>query len=326
MQLIETCLPLIVSLREGGLEPAELEQLAAGFERYFERGKPYAVLNVSHVRAPSVDARARRQVAAWASQARVELASKELCAGTATVVARPWERHALTAIQWLWTPNTPHQAVSTASEGIAYCISQLVDSGVPLPDNPQAFSETCRRVVSALPISGLTRQSSPPPPLSMSASGIRQKYDPSLRTLSDPRGSAIIGWVAESVLWARFTGHLSRSLGARFADELELRLSQGALTRCFLDASLLDSYDLLARTAAVRVLLANTSRLSSLVVLEWSGRDSAVGRAIMEAVGALMQTTSSRSEFEASLLAEAPLAMRRIAATAKRTLAQRSTS
>ena len=157
----------------------------------------------------------------------------------------------------------------------------------------------------------------------MSASGIRPKYDPALKTLSDPKGSVVMGWVAESVLWARFAGHLSRSLGAVFADELELRLGDGALIRCFLDASRLDSYDLLARTAAVRVLLSNTSRLSSLVVLEWSEGASAVGRAIMGAVGTLMQTTTSRSQFDARLLSEAPLAMQRIARAPERSLAQR---
>ena len=326
MQLIDTCLPLLVSLREGGLGERELLELSAGFERYFERGKPYAVLNVSHVQAPSVDARARKNVTAWASQPRVELASKELCVGTATVVARPWERHALTAIQWLWTPNTPHQPVSTVSEGIAYCVSQLVKRGVRLPESPAAFSATARRVASALPIAGLTRQSSPPPRHAMSASGIRQKYDPALKTLSDAKGSVVIGWVGESVLWARCSGHLSRSLGALFADELELRLSHGALIRCFLDPSLLDSYDLLARTAVVRALLSNTSRLSSLVVLEWSGRASAVGRALMSAVGPLMETTTSRSGFEASLLTEAPFALQRIAATTQRSLALRAPS
>lgn len=323
MQLIDSCLPLIVVLREGGLDDHELLQLSAGFERYFERNRRYAVLNVSHLQAPSVEARARRQVVAWASQPRVKLASKELCVGTATVVARPWERHALTAIQWLWTPNTPHQAVSTVSEGVAYCVSQLVEHGVRLPEGRAAFFAASSRLVSGLPIAGLTRQSSPPPRHSMSTSGIRQKYDPSLKTLSDAKGSVVIGWVTESVLWARFGGHLSRSLGAVFADELELRLSQGALIRCFLDASRLDSYDLLARTAAVRVLLSNTSRLSSLVVLEWNGRASAVGQAIMGAVGTLMRTTTSRSEFEASLLTEAPLALQRIAATAERSIAQR---
>jgi hypothetical protein len=205
----------------------------------------------------------------------------------------------------------------------------LVERGVQLSESPAAFSTTVRRAASALPMAGLTRQSSPPPRGAMSASGIRQKYEPSLKTLSDAKGSAVIGWVGESVLWARFSGHLSRSLGALVADELELRLSQGALIRCFLDASRLDSYDLLARTAAVRVLLSNASRLSSLVVLEWTGRDSAVGRAIMSAVGTLMRATTLRSEFEASLLDEAPLAMLRIAATTERSLielAQRPSS
>jgi hypothetical protein len=308
------------------LDPAELLQLSAGFERHFERGQPYAVLNVSHAQAPSVDAHARRQVVAWAGQPRVELASKKLCVGTATVVARPWERHALTAIHWFWTPSTPHEAVSTVSEGIAYCVSRLVERGVPLPGSPAAFSAAASRVVSSLPVAGLTRQSSPPPRRPMSLSGIRQKFDPSLKTLSDKKGSVVIGWVAQSVLWVRCSGHLSRSLGAAFAEELELRLTQGALIRCFLDASSLDSYDLLARTAAVRVLLSNASRLSSLLVLEWNGHASAVGQAVMGAVGTLMQTTTSGAEFEARLLDEAPLARQRIAAAAESSLAQRPPS
>ena|GEM_PF-1264330 len=317
MQFIDTCLPVIISIREGGFDDHELEQMSVGFDHYFKRGKPYAVLNVSHVRAPSVDAWARMQVAAWVNEPRVQLASRTLCAGSATVVARPWERHAMTAIQWLWTPVAPHRPVSTVSEGITYCLSSLLEHGIALPGGPEAFAAELKRVMHALPIAGLACDSSQPQHDSVPPREVRWASDPDMKTFSDAEGSVVMSWVGESVLWARFSGHLSRPLASAYAAELELRLARDTPVCYFVDASSLDSYDLLARTAAVRALVSHRHRLRSLLVLNWSTTVSAVGRAIMAAVGSPMKTTTSRPEFEARLLLDAPHALQRLAGLAE---------
>jgi hypothetical protein len=119
--------------RRANVEDLDFEQLSAGFERYFQRGEMYAVLNVTLLAAPRIDARDRRRIVDWANQPRVQRYSKRLCVGSATVVARAWERHALTAIQWLWTPPSPLLAATTVSEGLDFCVSCLVERAVPLP-------------------------------------------------------------------------------------------------------------------------------------------------------------------------------------------------
>jgi hypothetical protein len=326
VHFIDTCLPLLVSVREGSFDDHELEQMSVGFEHYFKRDRPYALLNVSHVQAPSVDAWARMQVAAWVNEPRVQIASRRLCTGSATVVARPWERHAMTAIQWLWTPVAPHQPVNTVSEGIAYCLSSLVEAGIALPGSPEALGAELSRVLHALPIAGLARDSTQPAHDSAPSSGVRHASDPDMKTFSDEGGCVAMSWVGESVLWARFSGHLSRPLASAYAAELELRLACDTPVRYFVDASSLDSYDLLARTAAVRAVVSHRHRLRSLLVLNWSATVNAVGRAIMAAVGSPMKTTTSRPDFEASLLFEAPLALQRLDGHAELRLQQYESS
>ena len=115
MRFIDRWAPLLVCVREGSRNSDEAQQLATGFEPHFQRGEPYAVLNVSSLTAEAPSARERLQIATWANQARVRQVSRLLCVGSATVVARDWERHALIALQWLWTPVSPHHPVPMRS-------------------------------------------------------------------------------------------------------------------------------------------------------------------------------------------------------------------
>ena len=77
------------------------------------------------------NARARKRIADWADAPRVRELSKKLCVASATVVAGPISRGALTAIMWLWKPASPHKAVANPSEAIDYSeVQRSVEGGV----------------------------------------------------------------------------------------------------------------------------------------------------------------------------------------------------
>ena len=155
MEFIDNWFPLIVTIREGSFDEAEMEQMAAGWERYFRRAEPYAVLNAARIGASSPDARGRLRIAQWGNLPRVRQFSKLLCAGTATVMTFPWERRAATALSWLWTPPAPSQSVSSVDEGLAYCLAALAQRGVALPRDAETFRIDVQRMLRGLSIAGL---------------------------------------------------------------------------------------------------------------------------------------------------------------------------
>lgn len=122
----------------------------------------------------------------------------------------------------------------------------------------------------------------------------------------------VVGWVADSVLWAKLSGTLSASLGASFAVKLERYIKSCTRLRYFVDASSMHSVDLLARSATARVLMANRQRIQSMLVLNWSGGVSATARAVMIALDDLVETTTSSQLFDAKLTEAAPLARQKL--------------
>jgi hypothetical protein len=155
MEFIDNWFPLIVTVREGSFDPAEMDQMAKGFERYFRRAEPYAVLNIARLGANAPDACARLRIAQWGNTPRVRQLSKLLCAGTASVLTFPWERRALTALSWLWTPPAPHRAVASVDDGLSYCLDRLAERGVELPRDCETFRIDVQRMLRGLPIAGL---------------------------------------------------------------------------------------------------------------------------------------------------------------------------
>jgi hypothetical protein len=306
MRFIDTWLPLIVIVREGRLDRSELDQMVAGFESHFERGESYAVLSVALWDAGPPDALARMRIAEWLNQPKVRRFSKDLCAGSATVTARAWERHAMTALSWLWVPVAPHRAVASVVEGIGYCADRLVERKAWLPASRERLQCDVYRALTAMPVVGLgeelpTSETIPPGPRN-SARGA------GLETLTDAGGRLVIGWVAESVLWASFHGRLSAELASSYAAKLEQLLSHTTRVRYFIDSSSLDSVDLAGRNAALRALIAHQQHLVSVVILSWAGGVSSTARALLQPVGSLLQVTTDRLGFEARLHQAAPQA------------------
>jgi hypothetical protein len=306
MRFIDTHFPLIVVVRERSLDQQELEQLFGGFERYFEREQNYAVLSAALTEATAPDAVARAQVVNWLREPRVSRLSRSLCMGLASVVARDWEQHALTAIKWAWSPAMAHQAVSTVADGVSFCVSQLTTRHVPLPRDPALFTADISRTRGLLSLAGQSTEAAADAP--DSGKEPAPFSQPRLRTLSDDEGSVVMGWVGARAVWASFTGRLTAGLGARYAMELTTLLQSASKVHLFIDASALESYELNARAFTLRALEVHRRRFSSVLMLNWSDEVSEVGKALVAAWQGTLQITTQRIMFERQLSALAPQA------------------
>lgn len=130
--------------------------------------------------------------------------------------------------------------------------------------------------------------------------------------MRDGEGSAMLGWAGDSVIYARVEGGLSAELGARFAAHVEKLVVGASGVHYFADSSRLTRYDLLARSAFVRVALANRRRFESFTFLIWPDEVSPAARAFGSALGHNVELCQELADFEGRLLRYAPLARHRI--------------
>ncbi len=130
-----------------------------------------------------------------------------------------------------------------------------------------------------------------------------------MNLVRDAEGAINFGVVEEGVYFSRFTGKLSARLGAAHLNDLQQALDVRAGMSYFADASDLASFDLLARSAFVRLLLSNRKRFSEIVVLNWAGGVSANGPTLAATVGEPVVMIEDRHEFEHRLLSAAPRAV-----------------
>jgi hypothetical protein len=132
-----------------------------------------------------------------------------------------------------------------------------------------------------------------------------------LERVADRHGTVTLGWLTDSVLYARFSGELSASLGQAYAARLHALVRAESSIRYFADASALEQYDLLARSAFVRVVLANRPKFASLTILTWSeGLGLAAQRFAASLQSAEMVTDGK--EFERRLFQFAPHAKQKL--------------
>ena len=133
---------------------------------------------------------------------------------------------------------------------------------------------------------------------------------PPLELLRDDDGSVVLGWVGDGVLYTRFEGSLSAAVGAAFAARLEAYAVGAPAFEYFSDGSALGSYDLRARNAFIRVVLAQRSKFRTIVMLTWAGAVSSAARAFADAVGDHLDLLTGGPEFHVRLRAAAPQALR----------------
>jgi hypothetical protein len=117
----------------------------------------------------------------------------------------------------------------------------------------------------------------------------------------------------QGVYYARFSHSLSARLGEAFAARLRAAVqSSGGPIKYFADGRALESYDLLARSAFVRVVTENRRRFEHITLLSWSGGD--VSGPVLAALGDVTDVTKDLIEFEARLFASSPNARYKLGA------------
>lgn len=131
-------------------------------------------------------------------------------------------------------------------------------------------------------------------------------YSAPLELLTDASGSVTFGWADEGVYYARFTRSLSARLGEAFANRLRAALPATGTIKYFGDGRALESYDLLARSAFVRLATEQRRKFESISILAWAGGE--VSSAYLSALGDVVVVTRDSIDFEASLLNAAPRA------------------
>jgi hypothetical protein len=131
-------------------------------------------------------------------------------------------------------------------------------------------------------------------------------YSAPLELLTDVSGSITFGWADDGVYYARFTRCLSARLGEAFAARLRADLPANGSFKYFADGRALESYDLLARSAFVRVVTEHRRKFDEINILSWAGGE--MRSAYLTVLGEAVVIAKDEFDFEARLLAVAPRA------------------
>lgn len=127
-----------------------------------------------------------------------------------------------------------------------------------------------------------------------------------LEVISDGEGSIAIGWVGPGVLFSRSSGGISAEVGSAHAARIQSFADESPSVSFFIDASRVKSYDLLARSAFVRVLMANRRKFCDLVLLTFASSATAAEESMVRVVGEPFDLLRVPAKFEDRLLAVAP--------------------
>jgi hypothetical protein len=141
-------------------------------------------------------------------------------------------------------------------------------------------------------------------------------YAAPFELLTDAAGSATFGWADQGVYYARFSRALSARVGEAFAGHLRQAVqdAQRGPIKYFGDAQALETYDLLARSAFVRVVNEHRRKFEQLTLLPWAGGE--ISGSFLSALGDAVYIAKDSIDFESRLLACAPRARAKLAGKA----------
>jgi len=123
--IFDDTFPLVLGIAPRRYDEHSIAAMAAGYERFFERNEPYALLYVTPGDGALPDARSSRLIVDWLNSPRLLDFSSRLCVGSAAVVSNGAARKALGAVLMFWSPPWPLRAVATVNEGLEYCFDAL---------------------------------------------------------------------------------------------------------------------------------------------------------------------------------------------------------
>jgi hypothetical protein len=129
-----------------------------------------------------------------------------------------------------------------------------------------------------------------------------------IETIRDREGSVALGSVGDDVLFAEFTEKISAAMGSAFARRLGEHLERSQKVRYFADLSTLKDYDLLARSAIFRMILANRLRFESMTVLSVSEGITTATKLFTSELNVPLKLLTDAGEFQRVLYEAAPLA------------------
>lgn len=129
-----------------------------------------------------------------------------------------------------------------------------------------------------------------------------------LELIANEEGSVTLGWVDVGVYYARFIGTLSMDLSRQHNERVEAALARHSPLHYFADARALSTYDLDARSAFLRTVVAHRERFQSIVLLTWSMGITPIARELASNFGEPLAILADEQEFEERLLQVAPLA------------------
>jgi hypothetical protein len=137
-------------------------------------------------------------------------------------------------------------------------------------------------------------------------------YSAPLELLTDATGSVTFGWADDGVFFARFTRSLSARVGEAFAARLRASLPATGTIKYFADGRSLESYDLLARSAIVRVMSEHRRQFEQIHLLAWAGGE--LNHSFLSALGDSVLLSRDDVDFETRLIRAAPRARAKLAA------------
>lgn len=137
-------------------------------------------------------------------------------------------------------------------------------------------------------------------------------YSAPLELLTDVSGSITFGWADDGVYYARFTRCLSARLGEAFAARLRASVPAAGTIKYFADGRAMESYDLLARSAFLRVVTEHRLKFEQITLLAWEGGE--VSGAFLDVLGDAVVVAKDEIDFEARLLSAAPRARSKLGA------------
>jgi hypothetical protein len=132
------------------------------------------------------------------------------------------------------------------------------------------------------------------------------------KTLRDAEGVVTVGWAGDTALHTRVEGGLSAEVGGLLASHVQVLVASATGVHYFADVSRMTRYDLLARSAFVRVALANRGRFASFTFLTWSAGAGPAAETFARALGGNVKLCPTAVDFERLLTRVAPFAKHRL--------------
>jgi hypothetical protein len=129
-----------------------------------------------------------------------------------------------------------------------------------------------------------------------------------LEEFGDSEGSIVLGWVTDGILYGRVTGGLSAGLGSEYAARIQAFATEAGRLRYYCDASRLEHYDLLARSAFVRAVMANRRAFELLLICMPGNGLNPVEKAFVAVLGGGVDIIFDAGDFESRLYRAAPIA------------------